>query len=103
MPSWYASSPAFESCRNGTNVATILNITDSTLRQKLASIKAAPENSTGESVSKYCEMVHFNDYFWFRTCGHDKDSGALTTLLGGSIPALSLGVSVLGAGVWLLL
>jgi hypothetical protein len=95
---------AYESCKNGTNVAAILNTTDSALRQKLASMKNSPTGdgtSSGESVASYCDTVHFNDYFWSQTC--HKESGGLRRLVKASAGEVTLGVCVLAAGaslVW---
>lgn len=93
---------AYESCKNGTNVAAILNTTDSALRQKLASMKNSPtgnDTGSGESVASYCDTVHFNDYFWSQTC--HKESGGLRRLVKASAGEVTLGVCVLAAGAWL--
>lgn len=95
---------AYESCKNGTNVAAILNTTDSALRQKLASMKNSPtgnDTGSGESVGSYCDTVHFNDFFWYQTC--HKESGGLRMTLKRSVGPVTLGVCVLATGVSLLL
>lgn len=76
---------------NGTNVAAILNTTDTILREKLSEAKekntissavgvggVQDDSSTGERVEEYCDTVHLNDAFWAQTCGRTpKTGGAL--------------------------
>ncbi|KAJ9116308.1 hypothetical protein QFC22_004748 [Naganishia vaughanmartiniae] len=102
----------YDSCKNGLNVAAILNTTDDMLRQKIPAWKgslngkavassSSPSSSSSngteeETVASYCNIVHFNDFFWHNTC-----NGAVGSLHAAE-SRLMLAAVVFGAGVWLL-
>jgi hypothetical protein len=100
---------AYESCKNGLNVAAILNTTDDMLRQKIPAWKGSLSSNTVTSSSSnaangnnktrtaYCDTVLENNHFWSETC-----NGALGSLQGNIGSRTGLAAIVLGTGVWLL-
>lgn len=79
---------------NGTNVAAILNTTDTALQAALSHLRPnstaspvrdgdagkvkADQESERQSVDDYCATVHVNDFFWAQTCGRTPPtSGAV--------------------------
>ncbi|KAJ9124806.1 hypothetical protein QFC24_003175 [Naganishia onofrii] len=104
----------YESCKNGLNVAAILNTTDDMLRQKIPAWKGSLSSNTVTSSSSnaangnnktrnaYCDTVLENNQFWFETCIRQQGNAALGSLQGTI--GLSLGVAaiVVGTGLWLL-
>ncbi|KAJ9099110.1 hypothetical protein QFC21_003989 [Naganishia friedmannii] len=99
----------YDSCKNGLNVAAILNTTDDMLRQKIPAWKGSLQSpgaspsasnvgngSANPSVAEYCAVVHVNDWFWEKTCG---SVGSLQ----GAGSRFLLAAMVMSTGVWLLL
>lgn len=98
---------------NGTNVAAILNTTDTALREALSPFRpnstASPvldgaagkfkpaDGSEGQSVKDYCATVHVNDFIWAQTCGRTPPtSGAVRMWAPRRNAWMAVGIVVIG-------